>query len=52
MTSTQWFQLSIIILPITLLPLISLSAVLYQHLLQRLPQQKRFCYHHSIFAAR
>jgi LL-H family phage holin len=41
MTSTQWFQLSIVILPIILPPLISLSAVLYQRLLQHLPQQKR-----------
>ncbi len=41
MASSQWFQLAIVILPILLPPLISLSAVLYQHLLQRLPQQKR-----------
>lgn len=41
MTSTQWFQLAIVILPIILPPLISLSAVLYQRLLQHLPQQKR-----------
>jgi hypothetical protein len=41
MASSQWFQLAIVILPIILPPLISLSAVLYQHLMQRLPQQKR-----------
>src|ERR1051326_8106866 len=41
MTSSQWFQLALVILPIVLPPLISLSAVLYQRMLQRLPQQKR-----------
>ncbi len=36
-----WFQIAITVLPILLPPLISLSTVLYQHLLQRLPQQKQ-----------
>ena len=41
MTSSQWFQLAIVILPIILPPLISLSAIFYQRQIQRLPQQKR-----------
>ena len=41
MTSEEWIQLSAIILPIILPPLISLCVVWYKHMLQQLPQQKR-----------
>jgi hypothetical protein len=39
MTFTE--QLIILIIPFVLPPLVALSAVLYQHLLQRVPEKKR-----------
>jgi Bacteriophage holin of superfamily 6 (Holin_LLH) len=39
MTFTE--QLIILIIPLVLPPLVALSAVLYQHLLQRVPEKKR-----------
>ena len=53
MTSTQWFQLSIVILPIILPPLIRYSLYFDRgDCLRDESDQKRFCYHHSTFAAR